>query len=314
MSHLYLAFYRIYFLLDDVCSLAGARRITDIVRRRVLPKLCVLVRVQSGLSRGMWMRVQLPEEARYWRGRHECAVQDAVAAAVGPGDVVYDVGAHIGVVALGAARLVGLAGRVVAFDAEPGNATSLLESCRLNHLEDRLRVVNAAVWSYSARQGITFRRGGDCRSLGGVEADGYHPVLGKGEAITVPAIALDDFIRAGEPAPRLVKIDVEGGEYEVLQGGRQLFTSVRPLIIAEIHHRDALERITDWLERLRYDSAWEIPVQEFPRTLFAWPAEPASARFRRLPQTCRIVAATTGRTHESETIASRPPITDLQPY
>ncbi len=60
------------------------------------------------------------------------------------------------------------------------------------------------------------------RSQGGVEADGNRPVLGSGKVINVPAITLDDFVAAGEPPPQLLKIDVEGGEYEVLLGANTL--------------------------------------------------------------------------------------------
>ncbi len=39
--------------------------------------------------------------------------------------------------------------------------------------------------------------------------------------------------------PDLIKIDVEGGEMEVLRGGEKLFGMKRPLIIAEIDTRQA---------------------------------------------------------------------------
>ena len=49
--------------------------------------------------------------------------------------------------------------------------------------------------------------------------DGQRPVLGSGHLIDVPAVTLDDFVANGGPAPQLVKIDVEVGEYDVLRGG-----------------------------------------------------------------------------------------------
>jgi hypothetical protein len=64
-----------------------------------------------------------------------------------------------------------------------------------------------------------------------LEMNGQHPVVGPGEAIAVPVVTLDAFIAAGGPAPELVKIDVEGGEYEVLPGGSTVFTKQRPLVI-----------------------------------------------------------------------------------
>jgi hypothetical protein len=89
----------------------------------------------------------------------------------------------------------------------------------------------------------------------------------------VPAVTLDDFVAAGDPPPQLVKIDVEGGEYEVLLGGKELFANQRPLLIVEVHHQRAAEQITAWLDEYQYCAHWSIPKEQFPRHLFAWPTE-----------------------------------------
>jgi FkbM family methyltransferase len=200
-------------------------------------------------------------------------VQNAILAGVRPDAVVYDVGANVGTMALGAALLVGDLGLVVAFEGDPENVARLREHSARNGLENRLRVVHAAVWSRTAADGIGFRRGAPSRSQGGVEADGNRPVLGSGEVISVPAVTLDDFVAAGEPPPQLLKIDVEGGEYEVLRGANTLFAKERPLLIAEVHHQGAAEQITAWLTERQYCAQWNIPNEKFPRHLFAWPSE-----------------------------------------
>lgn len=275
--------YRMYFAAKDrgipdrlrrwPRLLRALKRFKGLLEHYALPNRLVWVRAQAGLSQGMWMRVLLPDEALHWRGEHETEVQSVIRAVVRPAAVVYDVGSHAGSFALGIARLVGESGRVVAFDADPDNAATLQESIVRNHLEARLQVVHTAVWSYTARHGIPFRRGGTRRSQGGVEVNGQHPVVGTGEVIAVPAVTLDDFIAAGEPAPELVKIDVEGGEYEVLCGGSTLFTKQRPLVIVEVHHQQAADQIDAWLEKHGYCSRWNIPKENFPRCLFAWPIE-----------------------------------------
>lgn len=271
------ALYRVYFAARDL----GARKLrrwpglTSTMRRLlsiVPPDTQVWVQVQSGLSQGMWMRLHLPREARLWRGEHEVSVQGAILTAVRPGAVVYDIGAHAGSLALGTARLVGPRGRVVAFEADPRNVENLRENGLRNRLAESLQIGPYAVWSYSATD-ISFRRGGTQRAHGGVESDGQLPVLGSGEMIHIAAVTLDDFIANGGPAPQLIKIDVEGGEYEVLRGGANLFTTRRPLIIAEIHHSQAAGQIGAWLTEHRYSARWIIPTESFPRCLFAWPEE-----------------------------------------
>jgi FkbM family methyltransferase len=266
MANLYALLYRIYSALKKSAAEGVLRpwpslgRGLDQLKRwvgtRFLPKVQVWVRVQSGLSQGVWMHLRLPRETLIWHGKHEPEVQKAILAKVRPGAVFYDIGANVGTMALGAASLVGDSGLVVAFDGDPENIARLREHCARNALENRLRVVHTAVWSHTAIDGIGFRRGAPARSLGGVEADGKRPVLGRGE---IP--------------PQLVKIDVEGGEYEILCGGTKLFAKQRPLVIAEVHHQQAAEQITTWLSEYQYCAQWNIPNEKFPRHLFAWPNE-----------------------------------------
>jgi len=283
MANFYAVLYRTYLVLKKSAAEGVLQRWPRIgreldrmkrrIERRFLRRMRLWLRIQSGLSEGMWMRLRLPGEALIWRGKHEPEVQNAILAIVRPGAVVYDIGAHVGTMALGAALLVGDLGLVVAFDGDPENIARLREHSARNGLENRLRVVHAAVWSRTAVDGIGFRRGATARSQGGVEADGKRPVLGSGEVINVAAVRLDDFVAAGEPPPELVKIDVEGGEYEVLCGGEELFANQRPLVIAEVHHQQAAEQITRWLSEYRYCAQWNIPKERFPRHLFAWPTE-----------------------------------------
>jgi FkbM family methyltransferase len=148
-------------------------------------------------------------------------------------------------------------------------------------MEKRLQVVHAAIWSSTARQEIGFRRGRIARSHGGVEIDEIRPVLGDGEITTVPTITLDGFVAAGGPLPHLIKIDVEGGEYEILRGGAELFRNQRPLLIVEVHHQRAAEQIAAWIEDCKYAAQWKIPQEDYPRRLFAWPLEYDGAAWMR---------------------------------
>lgn len=218
------------------------------------------------------MRLNLRKEVRLWLGENEPTLQTWLRSMVQPGIVLYDVGAHLGSIALGVARLLGPSGRVVAFEADPQNAEDLTENRDRNGLQGSLEIVSSAVWSHSAAA-ITFRRGGEKRSHGGVESGGHRPVLGSGDLVNVSAIGLDDFVAKGGPIPRLVKIDVEGGEYEVLRGAQVLFSNHRPLLIAEVHHKDAEHQIRKWLDNIGYSSRWITPAEHYPCCVFAWDAQ-----------------------------------------
>lgn len=270
--------YRAYYAARDTVGTYLPRRLPRVmkflqpIKDLLLRQTPVWVTVRAGLSQGLWMKLDLRKEARLWRGEHERVVQRAILAAVGPGATVYDIGAHAGSIALGTARLVAPSGCVVAFEADPTNVENLRENTSRNKLNPLITIVSCAVWSCTTAQ-IPFRLGGNERSQGGVQADGQQPVLGRGSLIQVPTITIDDFIASGGRIPNLVKIDVEGGESEVLRGGASLFLKARPLLIVEIHHQEAAEQIREWLIRTRYSAGWMIPNEQFPRCLFAWPEE-----------------------------------------
>jgi FkbM family methyltransferase len=287
VNFIYLLVYRTYFVLKERIVDPGLRCWTParrgveaaklFVKRRLFRSRHVWVRVQSGFAQGMWMHLRIPEEAGFWRGEHEPGVQKALSSMVRAGDVVYDVGAHLGSFALGIARLVGASGKVVAFDGDPSNVERLQENSVRNGLQRNLQVVHAGVWSHTShisdtgQEEITFRRGHD-GTTGGVEADGQRPVLADADLIRVPATTLDEFV-AGGPGPQLIKIDVEGGEWQVLLGAANLIAKHRPRLIVEVHHQEADERIRAWLVEFRYAAEWKIPAEKFPRSLIAWPCE-----------------------------------------
>lgn len=159
-------------------------------------------------------------------GTHEVQVQEALKRSVGAGDVVWDVGANIGAFSLLAARTVGPTGRVVAVEPEVGSARAIADNARRNAIgwidvhpvaataqtgDAELIVVRDSLWTRLASVG------------------GHHLEV---DRRVVPGVALDDL---AAPAPDLVKIDVEGGELEVLAGMRRLLAEVRPVIVCEMH-------------------------------------------------------------------------------
>lgn len=240
-------------------------------RDRLVPKSRIWVRVEEGLAEGLWMRVQLPEETFLWRGDHEPDVQAVLAKLAQPGWVTYDVGSYVGFFALAMARAGGPAGRVVAFEPDPESAARLREHVARNQMDNYIQVVEAAAWHKSADK-IPYRRGAQARSQGGVVADGMNPVLAAGEQILVRSISLDEFIADGNPAPQLIKVDVEGGEALILAGAENLIIRGKPLIICEVHHQAAALWLEQWLPERGYCLEWTIPPEGFPRRLVAQPA------------------------------------------
>ena len=229
----------------------------------------VWVKVETGLVRGLWLHLNLAREEKYWLGYHESEVQELLRKLIVPGTVAYDVGAHIGFFSMAMARLMGPEGQIFAFEPDPESAERIGEHVLRNNLQRGIRVLREAVWSYSCRMGIPFKRGNIKRDHGGISADGYSPPLADGECISVPSITLDSLVQEGYPIPDIVKIDVEGGECEVLKGGRELFSQAKTKLICEMHSREAVNWIIDWLKQKGYASQSLTPHDTLPRIIFA---------------------------------------------
>lgn len=125
------------------------------------------------------------------------------------GDVVVDVGANVGTLALSAARLVGPIGKVYAIEAHPRIFSYLRGNAKLNGFEN-IELYNVAL---DARDGVV--RFSDDR-----HDDGANAVVASETPapFEVAARRLDDVV-PGNEAIALLKLDVEGYEKFVLEGG-----------------------------------------------------------------------------------------------
>jgi FkbM family methyltransferase len=205
-------------------------------------------------------------EDGYARGGHEPLVEEMLTSHLHPGFVVYDVGAHIGILGLIAARVVGREGEVIAFEADPGNAERITEHALRNSMP-QIKVVQSAVWRTSGRLRFERASSQSSRNQGAVVSGATKE---DSETIDVQAVSLDEFARAHRP-PNVIKVDVEGAEDAVLEGSDSLFSSVKPILICEIHNSEACLNVTLWLSKRNYSYVWLEASEKFPRHLIAKP-------------------------------------------
>jgi FkbM family methyltransferase len=166
------------------------------------------------------------------RGQYETGEAAFVCGLLEPGDTAIDVGAHIGFFAMQMAARVGPAGRVYAFEPFDANADLLERSVRENRFEDRIIVRRSAVGAAAGTATLTFPV--ETLNTGGAYLlrDGTAPLAGNLRK-TVPVVALDG-LDLKRPV-RLIKMDVEGAEPQVLEGARRILAEDRPAILSELH-------------------------------------------------------------------------------
>jgi FkbM family methyltransferase len=158
---------------------------------------------------------------------HECHISYAIQALVRPGDVCFDVGANIGYFAVQMAAACGPDGLAVAYEPEKSNFRWLELNCDLAARTGlRIEAVNSAV-----SDGRT-----SCKLVHGSQSTLHHvESVESAEAdistMTVRAVSIDEEIRRfGINRPvRLIKIDVEGHEPEVLAG---MLKSIKAELVA----------------------------------------------------------------------------------
>lgn len=123
---------------------------------------------------------------------------------------VVDVGANIGYYTLLAAKLVGLSGKVYAFEPEPNNFSVLLKNIAINNFQN----VFPSSKSISNKDGAMFLYLAESNREG-------HRIYNLGEGrknIAIESLSLDNFFKGREECLNFVKIDVEGAEVAVLRG------------------------------------------------------------------------------------------------
>lgn len=175
-----------------------------------------------------------------WIGTYERSKQKVFAGHVRTGDVVLDIGAHVGFYSLLAARLVGESGRVFAFEPFEANVAYLKRHIQVNHLEN-IEVMEYAV---SDADGDVFMEEGATSTSGRIASSGSR---------SIRSVTLDSLSASGSIAdPHMIKMDIEGGEYAALRGGEGLLRRCHPLILLATHGAEVHGQCCRFLESLGY--------------------------------------------------------------
>jgi FkbM family methyltransferase len=235
------------------------------VRKAIPSGTRIWVPIPSGLGKGLSVNLDARFEMNYATGDYEPLIERALSTYLQPGSVFYDVGAHIGVISMLAARIVGPGGAVFAFEPDPGNVGRIQEHACRNRMSN-IRTIPFAAWASGGRLRFQLASPESSRNQGALSTE---PNTSEGNFIEVDAISLDEFAR-NHPPPALLKLDVEGAEASVLRGSEEVFRSAKPALICEVHNKQAAQEVTQWLEGHEYTFKWLQKQLSFPCHLEAW--------------------------------------------
>jgi FkbM family methyltransferase len=189
------------------------------------------------------LRISPGASLTYWRGLRTENLNDLfdfVRHEVRAGDTVWDIGANMGLLTFSAAHRVGPTGRVLAFEPDWWSCTLLHQSRLLNPgLARRVQVLPVAVSDSASLLTLIIpgysRAATHLEIAGGAGAD---MVGAERDRLLVPTVTLD-WVAGSQPAPDVIKIDVDGAEHRVLLGALSLLRTKRPKILIEVYERNA---------------------------------------------------------------------------
>ena len=188
-----------------------------------------------------------------------------------PGDTVVDVGANLGTHTVFFAQRVGPSGAVLAFEPQRIVFQMLCANLALNGLFN-VHAHPAAVGRAAGVRELPDVRYDQPSNYGGVSLVEQAPAAaaptGDSPGARVPMLALDGL---GLQRCRLLKIDVEGMELDVLEGGRALIEATRPIIYVENNDTARSPALIGWLLARGYHLHWHLSRFFNPANHFANP-------------------------------------------
>ena len=220
-------------------------------------------RIPFGVLKGRRIFTTFAISPRMYLGIDEPWIATLASQLVRPGDIVYDVGAHIGYTSLLFAY--NHAGAVHSFEILPSTAQKLVKTVAANDVDNIVMVHNVGLGS-SART-IELAVGPTAM------ASLYSQSSDQGKE-TCRVTTLDQYVIDNQiPSPRFIKVDIEGAEIEFLEGGKNLINECKPIMLIEFHNLSLLQEGVNLLKNWGYELSTEhgtAPIEEWLQSMKAF--------------------------------------------
>ena len=147
------------------------------------------------------------------------------------GQVFFDIGANVGYYTVLGARIVGLHGKVFAFEPVIRNLAYLYQHTVLNKASN-VTIISAAC---SDTLSLTIFSAGLNFATGHMTQNIHLDDDANGLLFPVPTVTVDAIVQQLGVSPDVIKIDVEGAEHSVLRGAQATLHKAKPKIFLSTH-------------------------------------------------------------------------------
>ena len=175
------------------------------------------------------------------------------------GKTIFDVGTFIGASSLLFAKMVGGQGKVIGFEPNPFNRERIEKNLSLNKkLSSRIIISPVALSNTSGKKIMTMSKEIDNGHSSTSRLNQSHPTLHTDqlpedfEEIEVDVTTLDNYVASNCIFPDIIKVDIEGAEYDFLEGGRETIRKHQPVLYIEIHSEFCAVMCLDFLNSEGY--------------------------------------------------------------
>jgi len=184
-------------------------------------------------------RIQIPLDAEvrdafeYFGWKDPAAVEEYLGFmnVAAKAKVLWDVGALFGFFSL-AFALKGADRRALAFEPNPSSRAKLEECLHLNPAA-KVEVFDFAVGLPG--KVVEFERGFHYTAVTDSPARPGEENSAQRETVAIKTMSIDELIEKNFAPPDIIKIDVEGHEFDVLLGARKLLLAKKPILCVELH-------------------------------------------------------------------------------
>jgi len=211
-------------------------------------------RLRFGPLRGKNICINFQTSPRTFLGINEPWIAELAKEYIKPGDVIYDIGAHVGYTSLLFAQVLKNTGAVYAFEILKYTTDRFLKKTVEANEFRNIHIENVGLGV--SEQTLSL-------SIGSTAMTSIYGSDEQKQLEICQVVPIDRYVQERKiPPPALVKIDIEGAETDCLRGGHQIFNQSKPVMLIEFHSlellKDGYELLRSWGYRLMIRGGIEV--------------------------------------------------------